>query len=446
MVLILVRHGKSLWNLENRFTGFKDIGLCDEGVIEAQNCAKIIQNKKIKIDICYSSDLIRTIETSTIIKTNLKQDYPLNTSINLRERDYGDLTGQNKDNIKEIYGEKQLKKWRRSYYDRPLNGENLDDVVKRVGIFFDKNIFHLLNENKNVLIVAHGNSLRALMVYLKEKDIKNIEDFEFKTGEPYFFYKEFYDFRASQILDSRGFPTIQVKCYKNNELLGIGSTPSGASCGSNEALELRDNNKEIYNGKSVYKNINYINNDFSYKFKVNKIYDLIDCDSKLQELDNSPQKNIIGGNTTTALSFCFAHSGANFLNIELFEHFKNVYNNHNDFFIPTPMVNILNGGKHAGGKLKIQEFMIVPNELFNIHQQIQSICEIYYILQKILIKKYGIQSKNVGDEGGFTPNLTTPDEAIEVIIQAIQEANYIPNKDIFIALDCASSEFYDKNT
>jgi len=448
MVLILVRHGKSLWNKENRFTGFEDIDICEEGINEAIHCGNLIKQKNINIDYCFTSDLIRTINTANIIKEQLNNNYNIIQSKHLRERDYGDLTGLNKDEVKEKYGEKQVHKWRRSYYDKPPNGENLDDVVYRVGQYFNQNIFPLLDQNKNILIVAHGNSLRALMVHLKEKTIYNIEAFEFKTCDPYFFYNHFYHFNAMQILDSRGFPTIQVKCFKNNKLLGCGSSPSGASCGTNEALELRDNNNNYYNGKSVFRNINYINNTLNYKFKItnNKITNLIELDTQLIELDKSPQKNNIGGNTTTALSFCLAQCGANYLNLELFEYFNYIYNqNSNIYNLPTPMVNILNGGKHAGGKLKIQEFMIMPSQNLDTLKQIQAVCEIYYKLQKLLVIKYGVQSKNVGDEGGFTPNLSKPEEAIDVIIQAIIEANYIPNQDIFIALDCAASEFYNND-
>ena len=449
MVLILVRHGKSLWNKQNKFTGFKDIDLCDDGIIEAKKCAKIIKLKGINIDHCFTSDLIRTVNTASIIKNELYENFSIVKSQSLRERDYGDLTGLNKNEVKVKYGEKQVFKWRRSYYDRPPSGENLDDVLKRVGLYFNQNISPLLDQNKNVLIVAHGNSLRALMIHLKEKNINTIENFEFKTCDPYFFFNNFFDFKAYQILDSRGFPTIQVNLYKNNKLLGKGSSPSGASCGSNEALELRDKNENYYNGKSVFKVVNYINNHLNYEFKItnNKITNLIELDDQLISFDSTPQKSLIGGNTTTALSFCFANSGANYLNLELFEYFNYIYNQSSNIYnLPTPMVNILNGGKHAGGKLKIQEFMIMPSENFDTQTQIQSVCEIYYKLQKILIKKYGVQSKNVGDEGGFTPNLSSPEEAIEVIIQAINDSGYIPNVDIFIALDCAASEFYNSET
>ena len=192
MVLILVRHGNSLWNKQNKFTGFKDIDLSDEGKREAIKCAKIIKSKGINIDYCFTSDLSRTINTASIIKNELSSNFNTIKSSSLRENDYGDLTGLNKNEIKLKYGENQLFKWRRSYYDRPPNGESLDDVLKRVGFYYNNNISPLVLENKNVLIVGHGNSLRALMVHLKEKNINNIENLEFKTGDPIFFNSKIY--------------------------------------------------------------------------------------------------------------------------------------------------------------------------------------------------------------------------------------------------------------
>lgn len=184
MVLILVRHGKSTWNKENKFTGLMDIDLCNKGIIESKKCSEIIKN--IDIDICFTSDLIITKRTALIIKKELKSNFEIISNKKLQERDYGDLTGVNKDECIKKYGIEKVRKWRRSYYERPPNGENLDDVVKRVGIYFDENIKPLLDSKKNILIVAHGNSLRALMVHLNKKDINNIEEFEFNTCNPYF--------------------------------------------------------------------------------------------------------------------------------------------------------------------------------------------------------------------------------------------------------------------
>lgn len=451
MVLFLIRHGKSLWNKENRFTGKTDIDLCEEGINEAKNCAKEIFNEVSFVDACFTSDLLRAKNTANIIKEELNMDFEITNSRDLDERDYGDLTGENKDTMIEKYGEEQIRKWRRSYFDGPPNGENLHCVVKRVGEYFDKYINPLLFLKKNVLIVAHGNSLRALMVHLKEKNITDIENFEFSTGTPYLLNNFSFKLKASQILDSRGYPTIQIKCLQNKRVIGVGSSPSGASCGTNEAIELRDCDCMCYDGKSVNNNVEHINNILNnhdqFDLNPDSIEDLKNLDNQILQLDNSEQKNVLGGNTTTALSFCFANAGANFMDMELYEYFNYIYNNRNQSYqMPVPMVNILNGGKHAGGSLKIQEFMIMPSNTMDTLKQVQSICEVYYILKKLLVEKYGVQSKNVGDEGGFTPNLSTPDEAIDVIVEAINQSNYEPNQDIFIALDCAASEFYNTET
>jgi 2,3-bisphosphoglycerate-dependent phosphoglycerate mutase len=191
MVLIVVRHGQSLWNSLNKFTGFIDIDLSDNGINEAKKVGKFLKN--YNFDYCYTSDLKRAINTAKIIKNELNQNYNILEYSELKERDYGDLTGKNKDEIKEEFGEEQLKKWRRSYYEKPPNGENLDDVVKRVGKFFEENIKEHINNNKNILIVAHGNSLRALMVHLGKRNISNIENFEIDTAVPIIIDHNYYN-------------------------------------------------------------------------------------------------------------------------------------------------------------------------------------------------------------------------------------------------------------
>jgi enolase len=451
MVLIVVRHGQSLWNSLNKFTGFVDIDLSENGINEAKKVGKFL--KDYNFDYCYTSDLKRAINTAKIIKKELNQNYDILEFSELKERDYGNLTGKNKDEIKKEYGEEQLKKWRRSYYERPPNGENLDDVVIRVGKCFDENIKEHINNNKNILIIAHGNSLRALMVHLGKKNINNIENLEIDTAVPINIDHNYYKLKGRQILDSRGFPTLEVDCLVNNKLFSRGSTPSGASCGSTEAIELRDNNKNLYLGKSIFNTINIIDNIINKNLIINdeNIIDIKNLDNQLILLDknntNNNFKNYLGGNTTTAISFCLAKAGANKLNIQLYEYIKKIYNNNLEkYLLPTPLVNIINGGKHAGGKLKIQEFMILPNENFNFEKKIQIICEVYYNLQKLIVKKYGVSSKNIGDEGGFAPNINSPDEALSLIENAIKVANYIPGEDVYLALDCAASEFYNEDT
>ena len=457
MVFIVLRHGETHWNRQNIFTGLSDISLNENGIMEAHNTKELLA--KYTFHRVFTSNLKRTIETANIITKSYK--FYTSTTVNaseFNERDYGDLTGKNKDAIKSKYGEELFHKFRRSYLTAPPLGENLDDVKLRVGTYFDKNILPILQRNDNVLIVAHGNSLRALFVHLNLKTPDNIENFEISTGVPIhidiekskFWYENNYKLVGSQILDSRGFPTIEVQCFdhKLNKFIGKGSSPSGASCGINEVLELRDGDLNCYKGKSVYNainNISLINEQMILNVK--NITDLKKCDLQLNAIDNTNLKTILGGNTTTAVSFCLADTASKLLNMELFEYISKMYNFDNNYKIPTPFVNIINGGKHSiTGDLKIQEFMIFPKEDITITEKIQMICEIYYTLQKILVQKYGPQAKSIGDEGGFCPPIYNTEEALQVIQEAILAANYVPNEDVFLALDCAASEFYDKNT
>ena len=454
MSIILVRHGKSLWNVENKFTGWEDIGLSEIGINEANECADFLCEHYKNIHFCFKSGLKRATKTADIILNKYKI-LNLNTidSISneaLNERDYGNLTGMNKDDAREKYGKEQVQLWRRHYYERPPGGENLNDVVQRVGNYYDSHIKTYVKQGKNVLIVAHGNSLRALLVHLNIYNSSSIETFEIETGKPLIIYPKHYWFKARQILDSRGFPTIEVDCMKNNKLIGRGSSPSGASCGSNEAIEIRDSDKFLYKGKSVFNRVNFINeNDIFKLLNINDdqtIKNIYNFDSILKSFDNTTQKSILGGNLTTALSFCVMNTGANLNNIQMYEHIYKTYGFKHTLKLPTPMVNIINGGKHAGGKLKIQEFMIVPSNELSCEDQTQLICEIYYNLKNCIKKQYGETSINVGDEGGFAPNINTPHEAIALIMFACEYSGYELGKDVFIALDCAASEFFDIKT
>lgn len=244
-----------------------------------------------------------------------------------------------------------------------------------------------------------------------------------------------------QIFDSRGFPTIEIDILKNNLLIGRGSSPSGASTGSREAVEIRDNYSK-YCGKSVFKTLEKIP-EIEEHLKLNNsiLTNLKLLDKRIQELDNTNNKSHLGGNLTTALSFALADAGANYLQIPLYQYLGNIYNN-TDFKTPTPLVNILNGGKHAGGNLKIQEFMIMPNENMLFDKKMQLIMEVYHSLKNVLKNEYGPSAINLGDEGGFAPQLNSPDEAIDMIIKAINNTEYKIGEDINIALDCAASEFY----
>jgi enolase len=461
MVLIVLRHGESEWNKENRFTGWTDVGLSYNGMEEAVRAGDLIS--QYNIDYVCVSTLKRAINTFTTLSDKLQ---PSNNGIittyymdELKERDYGDLTGKNKDELKEMYGAEMVQKWRRSYYERPPNGENLEDVARRAGDCFDKEIRPLLEQDKNVLIVSHGNTLRALFVHLGFYTPDNIESFEVATGRPLYIdfktntfgYVNKYELVPYQIIDSRGYPTIEVSCYDKTtrKCVGKGSTPSGASCGSNEMLELRDGKADCYKGKSVFNAVhNVISANPRLMLTQQSIKNLTALDQQLMALDTSELKTQMGGNAITAMSFCFADVASKLANKQMFEYIAELYNHKIDAqSLPTPFVNIINGGKHSvTGELKIQEFMIFTHDDMSVSKKTQAICEIYYTLQKLLVERYGESAKAIGDEGGFCPPIHTAEEALGVIEEAIAKSKYQVGVDIFIALDCAASEFYNADT
>lgn len=184
MQFVLLRHGRSSWNKLNKFTGWHDVPLCDIGIKEASQAGQLIQKLNIDFDYAFSSNLMRTSHTLSYIHkyVPIKQMIYNNA---IQERDYGDLTGKNKEQILDEYGCVKLHKWRRGYYDKPPNGESLDDVVKRSGHYFDNEICPLINDNKNVLVVSHGNTIRALFVHWGIYDPLNIELCEIPTGRPF---------------------------------------------------------------------------------------------------------------------------------------------------------------------------------------------------------------------------------------------------------------------
>ena len=460
MVLIVLRHGESEWNKLNKFTGLTDVLLSDNGKKEATISGEILNG--CKFDHIFASNLTRTIQTAEIIANSQHYTNPIISIDGFRERDYGDLTGKNKTELIQEYGDKQVKSWRRSYLDAPPNGENLEQVQKRVGQSYDVIIKHLIQQDKNVLIVAHGNSLRALFVHLGLETIETIERFEIGTGIPIqinildrsFRYENAYELSAYQMIDSRGYPSLEVQCVdrKTNKCLGKGSSPSGASCGSTEVCELRDDELSLYHGKSVYgaiNNISKINNNFILTNKT--ITNLTNCDEQFIALDGTEMKTKYGGNTSTALSFCMANTAANIKGLELYEYISDHYGMcdlaNEIATLPTPFVNIINGGKHGVTEdLKIQEFMIFAREDLSISQKTRIYCEVYHTLKKILVEKYGPLAKCIGDEGGFCPPIYNAEEALNLIEEAIEKSNYIVGADVFIALDCAASEFYNVET
>ena len=238
------------------------------------------------------------------------------------------------------------------------------------------------------------------------------------------------DIIAREILDSRGNPTVEVEMFFDNTSV-ISSVPSGASCGTNEALELRDND-ERYHGKGVMKAVNNVNEiirDVLLSEELNQ--EMID--KKLIELDGTLNKSNLGANAILGVSLCVMKALAKKNNKELYEYIGNVYK------LPIPMMNIINGGVHASSGLAIQEFMIVP-KFSSFKETLRVASEIFSTLKELL-KKDGY-STSVGDEGGFAPTLKNTKHALDYIIKAIEEAGYGAGRNVFIALDCAASEFY----
>lgn len=241
---------------------------------------------------------------------------------------------------------------------------------------------------------------------------------------------------AMQVFDSRGNPTVQVKVVLESEKEGIAIVPSGASTGSFEAVELRDGDMQKYNGLGVYKAIDNINRKISKILIGENIYDQRKIDEKMIKLDGTPNKSKLGANAILGVSLAVARAASNSLEMELYKYIGGI----NASLLPLPMMNILNGGKHANNNLNIQEFMIVPKGAKNFEESMEMGIEVYKVLKEILKKKQMVTS--VGDEGGFAPNLENDEEAIELILEAIKEAGYKEKKDFEIALDMASTEMH----
>lgn len=246
---------------------------------------------------------------------------------------------------------------------------------------------------------------------------------------------------ATEILDSRGTPTLEVKVLLDNDIYGTFSVPSGASTGIYEAYELRDNDKSRYNGKGVLKakeNVNTIINNALFNMD---IFDQEKIDETLIKLDGTDNKGLLGANAILGVSIACAKAAANAKKIELYEYlsFKNEYN------LVTPTMNVINGGVHALNNLDIQEFMIVPINFTTIHEAIERCVKVFNTLKSIL-KENNSSSIGYGDEGGFAPNLKNDEEALKLLVSAIGKSNFICNKDFKISIDAASSEWYDDET
>ncbi|MEA3316567.1 MAG: phosphopyruvate hydratase [Bacteroidota bacterium] len=246
------------------------------------------------------------------------------------------------------------------------------------------------------------------------------------------------EIHARQILDSRGNPTVEVDVITENGYLGRAAVPSGASTGVHEAVELRDGDKSVFLGKGVLKAVNNINTIINDELQGYFVEDQTEIDNLLIKLDGTKNKGNLGANATLGVSLAVAKAAAAESGQSLYRYLGGVNAN----TLPIPMMNILNGGQHADNKIDIQEFMIMPVGASTFSDAFRMGVEVFHNLKNVLKKKG--HSTNVGDEGGFAPNLESNDEAIEIVLEAIKEAGYLPGKDIFIALDPAASEFYDK--
>ena len=244
------------------------------------------------------------------------------------------------------------------------------------------------------------------------------------------------DLNAIQVLDSRGNPTVQVTVRLESGIEGMAMVPSGASTGSFEAVELRDGDMQSYNGLSVYKAIENVNKKISKALIGCNVFNQLEIDEKMIKLDGTVNKSKLGANSILGVSLAVARAAANSLNIPLYKYIGGI----NGKVMPMPMMNVLNGGKHANNNLNIQEFMIVPVGGKNYREIMQMGVEVYKVLKEILKKKELVTS--VGDEGGFAPNLENDEEAIELLLEAINKAGFKEKKDFELALDVASTEMH----
>ena len=246
------------------------------------------------------------------------------------------------------------------------------------------------------------------------------------------------EIKALEVLDSRGNPTVQVEVITEEGTNGVAMVPSGASTGSFEAVELRDGDKSRYLGKGVLKAVENINKIIAKELEGMNVFEQAEIDKKLIEIDGTENKGKLGANATLGVSLAVARAAANSLGMSLYKYIGGV----NAKTLPVPMMNILNGGKHADNTVNIQEFMIMPVGAKSFSECLRMSAEIYHTLKKVL-KAKGLAT-GVGDEGGFAPNLSSDEEALKLIVEAISEAGYKPGEDVVLALDVASTEMYDE--
>lgn len=248
------------------------------------------------------------------------------------------------------------------------------------------------------------------------------------------------DIIGRQILDSRGNPTVEVDVILDNGILGRAAVPSGASTGEHEAVELRDGDEKAYMGKGVLRAVENVNSTIADELLGQNVFNQIDIDHMLIDIDGTSNKGTLGANAMLGVSLAVADAAANALNIPLWRYVGGV----NAKVLPVPMMNIINGGSHADNNVDLQEFMIMPTGAETFSEAIRMGAEVFHHLKKVL-SSMGYAT-SVGDEGGFAPNLKSNEEALEVILRAIEKAGFKPGDDFMIALDPAASEFYNKET
>jgi len=244
------------------------------------------------------------------------------------------------------------------------------------------------------------------------------------------------EIRAREILDSRGNPTVSTQVTLESGVVGEAAVPSGASTGTHEALELRDEDSSRYLGKGVLKAVANVKEIIAPEIVGMDALEQEELDRRLIQLDGTPSKKKLGANAILSVSMAAAHAASQALNIPLYHYLGE----RKDYLLPVPLINILNGGSHADTNVDIQEFMIAPVGSPNFSEAIRASAEVFHHLKKILRKKG--YSTAVGDEGGFAPNLKSNEEALDLILESIEDAGYKPGKDIYLALDAAASEFY----
>ena len=245
---------------------------------------------------------------------------------------------------------------------------------------------------------------------------------------------------ARQILDSRGNPTVEVDVITESGAFGRAAVPSGASTGTHEAVELRDGDKKKYVGKGVSKAVENVNTKIAEEVVGFSVTDQGLIDKIMLELDGTPNKGNLGANAILGVSLAVAKAAAMEVGLPLYRYIGGVNAN----TLPVPMMNILNGGGHADNKIDFQEFMVMPVKADTFSESLRMGTEIFHTLKKVLHDKH--LSTNVGDEGGFAPNISSNEEAIEYVLTAIEKAGFKPGEDVFIAMDAAMSEFYDAKT